>query len=99
MRSSEGCEAVETLNRQAVRGERPLVLGCAEPLPHLIVMASAQIEGRGGQAVSAALEAFAVQARFVGDPHASVEPGRVVVVILAGKQAADAVNFADVGAA
>src|SRR5262245_12692234 len=92
-------KTVEAIDRNAIGVERLLVLGRAEAFAHLIIMTGAQMEGRRRHRVARRAEALAVRAHLVGDRHAGVEPGLVVVARLALEQASDLVQLADVGAA
>src|SRR6516165_758324 len=92
-------EAVEAIDRGAVGSERRFVLRGAKAFAHLIVVTSAQIEGRGRDRMAGCGEAVGVAAHFVGDLDAGVEPGCVVLGVFARERPSDLVQLANVGAA
>src|SRR5499427_11051341 len=92
-------EAVEAIDRGAIGIERRFVLRGAKAFAHLIVVTSAQIEGRGGDRMAGCGEALGVAAHFVGDRNAGVEPSLVVLGGFARERPSDLVQLADVGAA
>ncbi len=94
-----GDELVEAVDRGAIGVERLSVLRGAEALAHLVVMTGAQIEAGGGDRMARLREALGVGAHLAGDRDTGVEPGLVVLGLLALEQAPDLVQLADIGAA
>src|SRR5262249_30926106 len=92
-------EAVEAIDRGAVGIERRFILRGAKAFAHLIIVASAQIEGRGRDRMAGCGEALGVAAHFVAALDAGVEPGCVVLGVFARERPSDFVQLADVGAA
>src|SRR5262249_11561906 len=92
-------EAVEAIDRGAVGIERRFVLRGAKAFAHLIIVTSAQIEGRGRDRMAGCGEALGVAAHFVADLDAGVEPGCVVLGVFARERPSDFVQLVEVGAA
>ena len=70
--------AMKAIDARLKRVERLLVLGRAEALRHLVIVAGAQICVRGRKAVLAFVEFLGMRAHAVGDFDARVEPRLVV---------------------